>query len=246
MQEKESEILKKRFIELSERAEKLGIYEDTRFLSVAEQSDLMMLGLKHELIGGYDSAERRIAVFGSEEELGYPYESPIRIIKIMPRSQKYAEKLTHRDFLGSLMALGITRDMLGDIQIYENEGYLFCLESIAEYIITNLTDVRKTPVKCELSDLPEKLAEVPDAVSYVIASERLDAIISAVYKISREEAKKMAEKELVFINSRLINKGSAQLDAGDVVSVRGKGRFVFEGIERETKKGKLRVNVRKY
>ena len=242
----DDELLKKRFIELAERSEKFFTYEETKFLSMAEQSELMKLGLNAELIGGYDSAERRIAVFGSEETTGYPYESPIKTVKIAPKAQKFAEQLTHRDFLGSLMALGITREMLGDIQIYENEGYLFCLGSIAEYVCANLTEVRRTPVKCTVSELPEKLSEPPAPISCVIASERLDAIIAAVYKISRDEAKKLAEKELVFINGRLTVKGSAQLTENDVISVRGKGRFVFLGIERETKKGKLRVTVRRY
>jgi RNA-binding protein YlmH len=199
-----------------------------------------------ELKGGYDGAERRIAVFGSEELCHWVEEPPIVCVKISPVAQKFADKLIHRDFLGSLMALGIRREVMGDIVICDNCGYLFCLESIADYIISELVSVRKTTVSCSISDFPETILTPPPIKELVVASERLDAVIAAVYKISRSESQSLISGGKVFLSGKLCLSSSEQIDDGTIVSVRGMGRFSYEGIERETKKGKLRVSVRVY
>ena len=229
---------KKRILELSARYERTGVPQSTKFLTVAEQSELLSLKLPCELIGGYDGAERRIAVFGE------PKEGLISVVRIFPASKKFADELTHRDFLGSLMALGINREVLGDIIVKDGEGYLICLSSIADYIIENLAEIKRTTVRAEYSGLPDGIEKGGEERSAVVASERLDALISSVWKLSREDAKAMVERGLVYVDSRLTLKAGAQLDEGAVVSVRGKGRFTYLGLERETKKGKLRVRVR--
>ena len=101
-------------------------------------------------------------------------------------------------------------------------------------------------MRCSLSEPPKFLLEPPPITSVVVASERLDAIISAVYLLSRNGGKELIQQGRVFINSRLTQNPSASLAPGALVSVRGKGRFAYEGIELETKKGRLRVRVRVY
>ena len=94
--------------------------------------------------------------FGSPEELGYEEDFPIVTLKIAPKSEKFADKLTHRDFLGALMSLGIEREVLGDIVIRDNVGYLFAKEDIAEYIKDSLTEIKHTAVRINTADsLPE-------------------------------------------------------------------------------------------
>lgn len=231
------EQLKKRFQELYDRAERTGTVRSTKFLTVAEQSELLSLHLPCVLDGGYYGAERRAAVFGGEA-------ADIVCLRISPVSRKFSDELGHRDFLGSLMALGINRDVLGDIIVRGNDGYLFCLGSIADYIIENLTEVKRTTVACSVAEPPENTDGGGEERSIVVASERLDAVISAVWKLPREEAKALCEKGLVFVNSRIVEKGGASIPEGAAVSVRGRGRFVYLGLERETKKGRLRVSVR--
>ncbi len=238
--------LKNRFFELSERAERTCTWQETRFLTMAEQSVLLSMRLPAALFGGYEGAERRIAYFGSEEQTGYPYEPPISCIRIAPVNSRFADDLTHRDFLGALMALGIVREMLGDILIKDNCGYLFCLESIAPHIIENLTEVKRTCVRCELGEPPRDADMGGEVKSFVVPSERLDALICAVWKLPRGEAKALCERGLVYVDSRLCEKAGAALNENAVVSVRGRGRFRFLGLERETKKGRLRVNVEVY
>lgn len=238
----ENEQLKKRFAELASRAERTGIPQETKFLNMAEQSELDSLRVPVMLFGGFDGAERRVAVFGAEEG----YEPGIVTVMIAPASRKFADDLTHRDFLGALMALGINRETLGDIVIKDGAGYLVCLNSIAPYVIENLNEVKRTSVRCSLSAVPDEIASGGEEKSLVVASERLDAMIAAVWRVPREEAKALCEKGLVFVNSRLAQKGGASVPEGSVISVRGRGRFVYMGLERETKKGRLRVRVKVY
>ena len=248
MADAERQQLINRFEELADRADKQGFWTDTEFLTLAEQDTLcsLRLAVPYALHAGYPDGERKVAAFGSEELFGCQYPSPIVCVKIAPASQKFADQLTHRDFLGALMGLGVRREVMGDILISDNVGYLFCLESIAPYIIDTLTEVKRTTVRCALSEPPTALLQPPPITSVVIASERLDAIISAVYQLSRSGGKELIQQGRVFINSRLVQSAAASLYPGALISVRGKGRFVYEGIERETKKGKLRVKVRLY
>ena len=113
--------LKKRFEELEDRAETRGYAVYSDFLTLAEQDVLLSAVPCAELIGGYIAAERKIACFGES----YGAEPPCVWIKIAPRQQKFADKLTHRDFLGSLLGLGIKRELLGDIILEEDDcgGY---------------------------------------------------------------------------------------------------------------------------
>ena len=242
--------LQKRFEELAARADGRGRYTHTQFLTLAEQDVLQKMSRQLAApfcrMGGYETAERCIACFGREEDMGYPPPCPIVCLSIAPASKKFAGELGHRDFLGSLMGLGIERRLLGDIQIVEGEAFLFCLEEIAPYICDNLVSVGRTTVHCEVCEPPQTLSEPPEPVELVVASERLDALIAAVWRLSRGEAQQLLEKGMVFIDGRLVESPSHNLKEGDLISVRHQGRFRYEGMVRETKKGRLRVSVRIY
>ncbi len=242
--------MQKRFSELAARADGRGRYTYTQFLTLAEQDVLQrmerQLAAPVRWMGGYDTAERRVACFGREEDMGYPPESPVCCLSIAPASKKFAGDLGHRDFLGSLMGLGMERRLLGDIQIVEGVGYLFCLEEIAPYICDNLTQVARTTVHCQVCEPPEQLSLPPEPTEMVVASQRLDALIAAVWRLSRSDAQELLEKGMVFIDGRLVESAAHTLKEGDLVSVRHQGRFRYEGALRETKKGRLRVSVRVY
>lgn len=242
-------LIKNRFNDLASRSYERGIYTYSEFLTMAEQSELnkMRFSVKTQLYGGYKTAERCIAVFGSEEDFGYEAFPPVVFIKISPLQMKFADKFTHRDFLGSLMALGIKRETFGDIIIKENCAYLVCLESISDYIITQLDKVRHTSVRCSLcEELSEDALPVLEYQELIVASERIDVLISAVYNLSRNESQKKIEAETVFCNSVLINQTSFVPVQGSIISVRGYGRFIYDGVLRSTKKGRNVIAVRKY
>ncbi len=242
----------KRCLELSKRAYNRGSYTFSEFLTLDNQNELFcaqksLFETPYSLFGGYNGAERRIAAFGSKEICKYEAVFPISLIEIKPKAIKFADELTHRDFLGALMSLGMRREVLGDIVVSGKTGYVYCLDSSADYIIENLTSVKRTSVVCSRAEeIPDFATELPDETTVFVASERLDGVISAVYKLSRSETQGLIEKKTVFVNSRLTEKSTLILEEKDIVSVRGYGRFIYEGISRSTKKGRLCAEVRIY
>ena len=104
----------------------------------------------YRLLGGYEGAERAVAVFGSADTCGYEEEPPVTWVKIEPADRRFAGELGHRDFLGTVMSLGLKRGVIGDIVAGGSTGYVCCLESVADYICENLDRVRHTPVKLSL------------------------------------------------------------------------------------------------
>ncbi len=243
------QLLKNRFTELARRAFSRECYVYSDFLDMAEQDVLGKMSFdkssaSYKLVGGHDFAERRIACFGDEERIGYTESSPIVCVRISPVSRKFADALTHRDFLGSLMALGLKRSVFGDIIIDENEAHLFCLESVGGCVTEQLDKVKNTSVECAVTETPKIVIKLPEQSSINIASERLDAMIAAVYKLSRSESQQLIIGGKAYVDSRLTENVSFMPSPDSIVSVRGSGRFLYEGIERETKKGRLRVLVR--
>ena len=245
-------ILKKRFAELSAASSANYYYEQTAFLNLNEQSILNSLTVSGKikyvrLFGGYIDAERQIAIFGNEDEIGYECTPNIDIIKIAPVSEKFSEELTHRDYLGAVLSLGIKREMTGDILISGKTAFMFVISSISKYITENLNRIRHTDIKAELTDnIPEGIIKEPEEKIFFISSERLDCIISAAYNISRAEAKNLCIKERVFINSKLTVSSSKLIFNGDLISVRGFGRIKYSGIQKQTKKGRLAVMLEIY
>lgn len=238
-------LLKKRLAELSHRAFERGYTTYSTFLNLQEISILKSLKLdsKYNLFGGYENADRCVAAFSNDEIYSYP----IVCIKIKPLQQKFSDKLTHRDFLGALMNLGIEREMLGDIKILNNEGYLFCLDKISQYIVDNLSSIKHTSVKCKIiDDIPELFNQIPDEEEYIVSSLRIDTVVSAVFKMSRNSASQLINQEKIFINSKTVYKDSVQLKEGDVVSVRGYGKFIYSQKVNETRKHKMVVAIRLY
>ena len=246
------ELIKRRFIELGRKSLGSDVFTFTDFLGLAEQSAFNEIkkelrGIHYEAFGGADGAERIIIRFGSEEELGYSLPYPISVIKAEPLSPKYADKLTHRDFLGAILNLGIERDTLGDIVIIDNVGYIFALENIAGYIADGLTKVKRTDVSAKIVDeLPEGDLYRTERKTVQISGERLDAVIAKVFSLSREDAQLLFKKRLVFADGKQIDSTSYTPKENEKISVRGHGRFIYIGQQSLSKKGKLNVAVDVY
>ena len=242
-------LLKKRLVELSARSAARGVYESTDFLSLSGQSILHSLERNGEvspaaLYGGTEHAERVIAVFGSESDCGYEYIPEISFLSVVPLSEKFGEELTHRDVLGALMSLGIRRDLTGDIYTAEKHAFIIVVDSIASFIAENLVSVKHTDVMCSVIDaLPDNIGVHTRAECFISTSERLDCILSAVYNISRSAAKELFDRKSVYVNGSLRENASCAVKEGEVISVRGKGKFIYHGAVGETKKGRLKISV---
>ena len=249
---REIQQLKSHLKDLADRSYRQNLYTFSGFLGLAEQDQLwrMEKELRYssvQLWGGYEQAERKAARFGNPQELCYEEDYPIVCIHIAPLQAKFADDLSHRDFLGALMNLGIERSTLGDIRVAEKEAYLYCLSSMAEYICEHLEKVRHTSVQCvpvaESADVPR---EEPRELVVQLPSLRVDACLAKVYNRSSGEILEAFQGGKVYVDGRLCENNSRQLKGGETVNLRGYGKFLFTGERRETRKGKLSVKVLLY
>lgn len=249
MQQSEDTLLSRRFKELAERAQISGKVICSPFLNLHEQSLLRTVPcvVPVTLFGGFDEAERKIACFGAANTQEAADAAELRCLQIAPANPKFADALSHRDFLGSVLSLGLRRDTLGDILIADNSAYVVCTARAGDFLAENLERVRHTTVRCSFVDtLPAGALPILEPREAVIASERLDALVAAVYHLSRSEAQKLIAAERVFVDSAAVLRADALPKSGQLVSVRGYGRFRYDGILRETKKGKLRAAIGVY
>ena len=243
---------KKRFLELARKSYNSSIYTFTDFLGLGEQSAFAeiqrdLAGIPYTAFGGTNGCERVMIRFGSEELCGYEMPFPISIVLCQPLSDKFAEKLSHRDFLGAILNLGIDRSVLGDIAIVDKCAYLFVKEGMAEFVADGLTKVRKTAVKCCIVDsAPEGTLYNTKEVRVQAVGERIDALVAKVFSISRDDSATLFSRGLVFISGKCCESVSHKLKEGDIVSVRGYGRFIYRGVEGHTKKGKLNILIEQY
>lgn len=247
----EEQRMMKRFAELSARAGQREKWMYSDFLGMAGQEALRRTrlpagGAPWVLCGGCEGAERALAAFGSEELCGGPPSPPAVWVRVRPVSARFAEPLTHRDYLGALMALEIKREALGDIVAAEDGAAVFCLASVAPLLLQELTEVRRTTVACAVGPAPESAGTPPEPKTLTVASLRLDAVLSEVYSLSRADSRALVEQQRVLLNGRTASSPSAELRDGDVVSARGFGRFAYLGTQGRTRKDRARITVRIY
>lgn len=248
---KDEQLTMKRMKELSFQTSKRGYHTFTDFLNLNELS-LFYSNLKeiapvnYFLWGGYEEAERKMICF-YEDDCITKEEFDITLIELKPIHAKFADQLTHRDFLGALMNLGIERSKLGDIFIKDNIGYVFTNTVIGEFIMKNLTKIKHTNIICSYSTLTEvDITPSFKEIKGTISSNRLDTIISLAFQSSRNSITGLIAGGKVYVNSKLVESNSYILNENDVVSVRGYGKFIFKGITNQTKKGRLCATILKY
>ncbi len=245
----ERDLFQKQVRELADRSYRQMIYTNTDFLTLEQQSwvyemERELSFVPWELWGGTQSCERRILRFGSESLLGYEMPWPIDCLTAEPLQARFSDDLTHRDYLGALMHLGIRREMLGDIIVREHAAYIFCLDHMSDFVMSELGTVRHTSMRLKKTEqVPADAAPKLSEESFVVASERLDALVAKACRMSRSAAADLIHGKKVFLNGRLAVSSSAAPAPGTAVSVRGVGKFIYIGKEADTRKGNIRVSV---
>lgn len=251
-QEKEQELLCKRLAELSKNAYYRGFCTYSDFLNLDELNLFFnnckeIVRSQYRLWGGYEDAERRVICFYEDDSSTNMY-WPITCLKITPANARFSDKLTHRDYLGAILNLGIERCKIGDILVMKNAGYVFCRQEISDFIVENLIRIKHTTISVsaaeymKLRDFKPALEEISGTVSSV----RLDSILSVAFHTSRSSLTGLIAGGKVFVNSRLIQSNSYVPKEGDVISVRGMGKFIFKETSGQTKKNRYKVILSKY
>ena len=245
-------LFKKRLAGLANKSYTNSRYLFTGFLSLAElnlyyQIERELSYVPVTVFGGTADCERVMLRFGDEALCGYEEPFPIACVEIAPLAEKFGETLTHRDYLGALMNLGIERATLGDIVIVGKRAFLFCTEKMSAYIIEELDKVRHTSVRCGIAkEVPKSTVTRLERKTVQVSAARADSVIAKLYNLSRSESVELFRAKKVFVNGRQNENNSGQLKPGDQVSVRGFGRFVFVGVSGETRKGKWNAEADLY
>lgn len=194
--------------------------------------------------GGYEDAERVMAGFFPDYLEPSPDQFPIVPLAL---SYRKGDKLTHRDFLGSFMALGVERSVVGDILVGEGQCVAFLREEMGDYFAQNIQKIGRVGVKTALSwEGPLPGAQEFLEMNGVVASERLDCLVAFLCRTSREKAAGLVSSGLVYVNHREILSGSQRVKEGDKLSVRRQGKFYVDQLGPLTSKGRLVVKCRKY
>lgn len=198
--------------------------------------------------GGTEDCERQQMGFAPAEDALSPEDFPIRAIKIRRKSKKFGQSdLSHRDYLGSILGLGIDRGKLGDILVSEDAAVCFAAAEIAPYICAALEQVSKTAVIAEEAEAAEAIpARQTEKRRITVASLRLDAVAGEVFHIARGKAQSLIGAEKAAVNWNIMTNVSHQLKEGDLVSLRGYGRFRVGEIGGKTKKDRIGLEIERY
>ncbi len=216
------------------------------FLSVEErafaENTVSKLNADYEFFGGFESAQR--VMLGCFPLWDAEHRFPITAITAEFRR---ADTLAHRDILGSLMALGLKREAVGDILIEEGRAVFFVTNDTADYILTQITKFGRVGVTLKkgfAKPLPEegKLTEF----SVTVSSNRLDCVVAALIGMSRTKAVEKIEQSVVTVNSVITEKPTARIKDSDVISVRSKGKYIIDSLGEKTKKDRLILKYKKY
>lgn len=194
--------------------------------------------------GGFPEAERvLLGLFPDYEEPG-PAAFPLQAVTFTYRKE---DQPGHRDFLGAMMGLGVQRDVIGDILVGEGRCVAFVKEEIAGYFVSGLSKIGRVGVKTSLgAEEPLPVGHTFREIRGVAASARLDCLTAVFCRTSREKASAMVAMGLVQLNHRETLSPSARVEEGDVLSVRGQGKFIIDRLGPLTQKGRLSVQGRKY
>lgn len=194
--------------------------------------------------GGYDRAERKVLSVFSESAIPENSDFPITPLDFTYRA---TDKLSHRDFLGSLMSLNISRDTIGDIIVGEGCTVVFVYNTVLQTIIDNITKIGKVGVNISQRTYSDVIkSESFLEIEGTVASLRLDCIISLALHISREKARNVILSKSVSVNYFEVCRPDFCLKENDKFSVRGYGKFVFESVNGMSKKDRFHITLKKY
>ena len=246
----QSELLK-RISDLALRCDRNGCITNSTFLTPAEcyllETRKTPIGeAKLNLTGGREECERKVAFFLPYylEETDFDIAEYIKAVKIT----SFFGKPGHRDYLGAILGLGIERDRIGDLLLFDDIAYVFCLSSVVSVLLQDLEKVGRVSVKTEQISLPD--VPTPEKrvkkITFTVKSLRLDAVTGDLFGVSRTAAAELIRLGAVTLNYTICEKVDAPVKEGDTLSVRGKGKGRIAQIGGRSRKDRLFVEAEIY
>ncbi|MBO7728327.1 MAG: hypothetical protein J6S50_07445 [Oscillospiraceae bacterium] len=241
----------KRISDLALRCDRNGCLTHSTFLTPAEcyllETRKLPVGeAKLVFSGGRDDCERKVAFFLPYylQETDFDIGEIIKAVKI----RSYFGKPGHRDYLGAVLGLGIERDRIGDLLLFDDTAYLFCLSSVVSVLLRELEKVGRISVKTEqiaLTDVPVSERKTKK-ITFTVKSLRLDAVTGDLFGVSRTLAAELIREGAVTLNYTICEKVDAPVKEGDTLSVHGKGKGRISQIGGRSRKDRLFVEAELY
>ncbi len=206
----------------------------------------------YQLFGGYGESERKILIIYpekyNEKMIEKNYHKMLKVVRIdLPEEEQ--GKYSHRNYLGGIVKLGLKREKVGDILVSDEGADIVVVQDFAEILkkeLPSLTRFENSKISIEeISNIRKKEIKIEE-VSIIVPSLRLDNIVSDLAKTSRSKAAQIISQERVFVNGQNETKLSKQLKLDDVITIRGKGRFVIKEFTGTTRSGRTVIKVEKY
>ena len=248
------ELLKSRIEDVIRRCAEGYYVTSTKFLDAHEQAiaGACVKGAPSdvccELWGGYPEAERRILVCMPSAPSPYDHSepltpSPLKVLRVFSKRE-----LGHRDYLGSMLNLGIDRSMTGDILVRDDGADIIILPEIANFLLSEYKHVAHTEIKTEIAPLSDLI--VPEGrvqvIKDTVPSTRLDTVLASAFKLSRTKAADAIRSGLVSVNHLETTKPDKSVEQGDVLVLRGKGKAILAEVGGESKKGRIWISINKF
>lgn len=217
-------------------------YPPSIWMKLTELSDY--IGIKILTFGLNEEAEKKLLGFYPKKiDLDLSSSNPDIIFFEIDGRNKF-NTLYHKDFLGALMSLSIKRELIGDLVVKENICYGVTTADIFKIIKESLDSIGKVPV--EIYEVSNEVIPKTEFkfITITVSSSRIDAVIAELGNISRNEAVSKIESGEALLNYRICKDKSFSLKKGDVITIRKKGKFIFQDELGENKKGKLKLNFK--
>lgn len=250
----EDRMLLAKVLDRAQQAGSRNIPVATDFLSPQQQAlttELLRLAGIPETgflrLGGYEGAERNVFLFLPDwlEPSDAESQSPIRCLRAAFREEY---KLSHRDFLGSLMGMGVVREKLGDILVGPDSADLMVLDTVADFLLQSWDSAGRA--RLTVTEIPLSYVHIPrvqcQEIRDTVSSLRLDAVASTGFKMARGKAADLIASGRVQVNWRECTKPDRLLAAGDTVSARGFGKFELTEVGGTTRKGRTSILLKRY
>lgn len=179
-----------------------------------------------------------------KKDIDYNLEFPVKFFKIINKSK--FKNLEHKHFLGTILSLGIKREILGDLIVKNNECYGIIRKNMLDFLKENLVKINSSPVEIlEIEEYEIPKSEFED-IQITLMSLRLDSFISELTKLSRNSAVSYIDMGNIQINYEVCREKSTKLKIGDIITIKKYGKFIVSEEKGFTKKSKLKVLVKKY
>lgn len=252
----DNELLLARIEDCISSCEDSYLVTSTNFLDIYQQSTVIEYlrrrsGVRFDFYGGFDDSERKTAVFFPDyaEGIDYIKENPdLSPIVALDIKKDSFSTLSHRDYLGAVMGLGIKREAVGDIIVTDKGCSMAVIRSVAGYIKENLTSVGRGSVSIEITDTFENSGTeaVFESKRCYVSSMRLDAVVSVAFSLSRSTAADKIKRGEVLMNGVVMSKPDIKVPFGAKLVIHGSGKVIIDEDAGLTKKGRQAFIIRKY